>query len=144
MQEYSPFFQTLYDQQEPVGQIGRGTHYSVLRAVIFPPLQAPKYHDFAVIWDEDHDTRVIDVIYQIYCMGKLQNFYFFGERKGFFTALPHSPDLFGDNIEVENDSWNFDSHTTIISDSQESVELYLKSIDMLWKLGSKPITSLPK
>lgn len=29
---YCPFFQTLHDETRPVGNLGRGTHYSVLRA----------------------------------------------------------------------------------------------------------------
>ena len=78
MRTYSPFFQTLYDEQAPVGHLGRGTHYSVLRAAVFHDelgeilpenrYKGPhaKFHDFAVIWDEDHDKRVIEVIEQIY------------------------------------------------------------------------------
>jgi hypothetical protein len=33
MRTYSPFLHTLYDQPEPVGYLGRGTHYSILRAL---------------------------------------------------------------------------------------------------------------
>jgi predicted nucleic acid-binding protein len=56
MQTYSPYFKTLYDQPEPIGRLGRGTHYSVLRC-----LGLSGFHDFAIIWDEDHDKRVIAV-----------------------------------------------------------------------------------
>ena len=33
VQRYSHFFSTLYDETEPVGTLGRGTHYSVLRSL---------------------------------------------------------------------------------------------------------------
>lgn len=60
----SCFFHTLHDEPGRVGSLGRGTHYSVLRAVIWEP--EPRFHDFAVIWDEDHDTRIIGVLEQLY------------------------------------------------------------------------------
>jgi hypothetical protein len=79
MPKYSEFFQTLYDEQGPTIGLGRGTHYSVLRAVVFhdetgEPLPDARFTDFAIIWDEDHDTRVIDPIEDIYCRGLLPSF----------------------------------------------------------------------
>ena len=35
MRKYSDFFKTLHDEQAPTGNLGRGTHYSILRAVVF-------------------------------------------------------------------------------------------------------------
>ena len=92
MQQYSPFFQTLHDEIAPTGYLGRGTHYSVLRAVIFhdplgKPLSSGQFADFAVIWDEDHDVRVIEPIQEIYRRGLLSSFLMFGERKGTFSAV---------------------------------------------------------
>jgi hypothetical protein len=92
MQKYSDFFQTLHDEQTPTGYLGRGTHYSVMRAVTFhdargKPFIEGQYTDFAVIWDEDHDTRVIEPIEEIYRKGFLSSFLMFGERKGSFTAI---------------------------------------------------------
>ena len=57
MTKYSHFFQTIYDEKKPVGYLGRGTHYSVLRAIVFqaPILQVMNhalFHDFAIIWDD--------------------------------------------------------------------------------------------
>src|SRR5687767_11217749 len=92
MRSYSPFFQTLHDEPAPIGNIGRGTHYSILRALAFQDcfgktVLPARYHDFAVIWDEDHDDRVIPIIEQVYRIGLLPRFVYFGERKGMLTAL---------------------------------------------------------
>lgn len=96
MRTYSPFFQTLHDEPAPVGIFGDGAHYSVLSAVIFhdylgEPLRFALDHTFAVIWDGDHDERVIKVIEQIYRRGLLPRFTYFGERKGNFTAILIDP-----------------------------------------------------
>src|SRR3984893_19514823 len=73
---YSPFFKTLHDETHPVGHFGRGTHYSVLQVPIWQdqwlnPLPLGSLLDFAVIWDEDHDERVIEVIENNYISGRL-------------------------------------------------------------------------
>jgi hypothetical protein len=71
MRSYSDFFKTLHDETGPTGYLGRGTHYSVLRAIVFHDpsgrvLPQGQFADFAVIWDEDHDTRVMKPIEEIY------------------------------------------------------------------------------
>ena len=170
MRTYSPFFQTLYDEQEPVGTLGRGTHYSILRAIVFHDEDGKiipcdryrnaksNYHDFAIIWDEDHDTRVINVIEKIYQEGLLPCFSIFGERKAGFSALFCSErDDIPLHIKVSvqqrceetisniyNDVWHVQLGTLmrsqgIINANDEDIVLYLKNINMLWKLGSKPI-----
>jgi hypothetical protein len=92
MQRYSDFFKTLHDETNPTGYLGRGTHCSILRAVVFhdpvgKPLPEGQFADFAVIWDEDHDVRVMEPIEEIYRRGLLSSFLMFGERKGSFTAV---------------------------------------------------------
>src|SRR5690606_15837476 len=87
MKKYSPYFTTLYDQQAPVGKLGRGTHYSILRATCWDLLEdysrtRAKHFDFAILWDEDHDTRIIQCIEELYLEGLLPRFIAFGERKG--------------------------------------------------------------
>ena len=67
MKLYSPFFQTLHDERSPAGHLGDGTHASILRAMVFSdpyqrPLSGGIEVDFAVIWDADHDTRVIKAV----------------------------------------------------------------------------------
>ncbi len=92
MRNYSDFFKTLYDETVPAGYLGRGAHYSILRATVFHdplgrPLPEGRFTDFAVIWDEDHDVRVIEPIEQIYRAGILSSFIMFGERDRLFTAI---------------------------------------------------------
>lgn len=170
MHVYSPFFETLYDEQDPVGYLGRGTHYSILRATVFHDEDGKlipatlyrnatsKHHDFAVLWDEDHDTRVIKVIEKIYQEGLLPCFSFFGERKACFNAL-FSKEIASipQHIEISiehhceetiskfyNDVWHKQLGTplnpaAIVNDKENDVVLYLKNINMLWHLGSKDI-----
>jgi Bacterial RNA polymerase, alpha chain C terminal domain len=92
MRTYSDFFKTLHDETGPTGHLGRGTHYSVLRAIVFhdplgKALPEGQFADFAVIWDEDHDERVMVPIEEFYRRGILSSFLVFGERKGAFTAI---------------------------------------------------------
>jgi len=105
MQAYSDFFKTLHDETSRTGYLGRGTHYSVLRAVVFHdtmgrPLSEGQFADFAVIWDEDHDTRVMEPIEEIYRRGLLSSFQMFGEHKGAFTAVLSKEVPFADGTPI--------------------------------------------
>ncbi len=168
--QYSTLFTTIYDQPEPVGQIGRGTHYSVLRSVewfdfMWNPLKTPQIHDFAVIWDEDHDKRIIKRIEKMYMDNLLAPVQFIGERKGCFTVIPASKFYYGispedfenykEKVEIIceglSDSWHlefgfFDKSpwspqntepSTISKDDDEIIVSYLRTIDYLWNLGTK-------
>jgi len=163
---YSSFFQTLYDELRPVGNLGRGTHYSVLRAATWHdtrlrPLKKSALLDFAVVWDEDHDTRVIEVIHELYFDGLLAPIRFIGERKGGLSVLIapevvaewRESDLvqYSERIEERvvqcseklGDSWpvSVDSVSgdhSIISADRVHIEIYLRCIQMLWNLGLKP------
>ncbi len=165
MQTYSDFFQTLHDETQPTGHLGRGTHYSVLRAVTWhgpnrQPLKEAHYLDFAIIWDEDHDSRVIHPIELLYKRGWLSSAIIVGERKAGFTFLMPD-DLYESTSQLErqklqaelddlmqsleDDPWNGDLGSIpaggdgIINDQKEKVQLYLRTIEMLWQLGVKPI-----
>jgi hypothetical protein len=168
MKKYSDFFKTLHDEQSPTGYLGRGTHYSILRAVVFNDasgsyLPRAQFADFAVIWDEDHDERVIEPIEKIYRYGLLPHFLMFGERKGIFSAVlanqGQEPDqasslqaaLHAITQDLE-DSWPAQVVTSLDSDdlsiidaTVEKTSLYLKNLAMLWELGVKPpsITETP-
>lgn len=92
IKQYSTLFSCLYDEAQPVGNLGRGTHYSVFRSIEWLnvnrlPIPLPQVHDFSVIWDEDHDERVVNVIENIYMAGFLSPVQFIGERKGTLTVL---------------------------------------------------------
>jgi len=173
MSEYSKLFSCLYDEKKPVGNLGRGAHYSVFRTaewknVILQPLDLAEVHDFAVIWDEDHDTRVIPVIERLYIKGLLSPVQFIGERKGKLTIIAaarlwgHSDKIWADWVQkvtdvgndADGDYWNvhigrFDRSTFnglphqtdpqgIINDGDERVITYLRNIDNLWRLGTRP------
>jgi hypothetical protein len=114
--------------------------------------------DFAAIWDEDHDDRVIDAIMMLYVGGLLSPVRYIGERKGTLTILlasdlisdwdPEKRQQYRDDIsdmcQCLEDPWTAhvagigeDGHS-IIHASPEKVALYLKNIDMLWQLGVGP------
>lgn len=157
------FLKCLHEETAPTGTLGRGTHYSVYRAVIWHdesgrPLETAKLHDFAIIWDEDHDERIFTVIQKIYLSGFLSSLLFIGERKGGFTALMSDEAYkklgndkrseMRDQIaeftaEVNGDSWSAELHHissqehSIIQDDGRRVHLYLENLKMLWELGSK-------
>jgi len=167
MNPYCPFFETLHDETKPVGHLGRGTHYSVLRAVVFQDaegnsLKEGHFHDFAVIWDEDHDDRVMEPIYKLYCAGLLSSFLVFGERKGMLAAL--IPEKLSKNKiyrgflceqlqkactdMVHGDWWStaigeMASPAGIINAHDHEIALYLSNINMLWGLGIKTIKHPP-
>lgn len=170
---YSTLFSCLYDEPAPVGKLGRGTHYSIFRSVewldvVRRPLAVPQVHDFAVIWDEDHDERVIDAVEGLYMAGLLSPIQFIGERKGFLTvivaakfyysgteadtqAYVNAVEAIGQSLD---DAWTtevgmFDRapgnpHQNnpggIIADQGRRVQTYLENIDGLWRLGTKDFT----
>ncbi len=149
MRVYSPFFSTLYDEAGPVGSLGRGTHYSILRAVIWPNGE-PRFHDFAVIWDEDHDLRIIWVIEQLYARRLLQPIIAIGERKGGVTALTSTsqPQSYESGVyevtsDVPSDSFGAEIQLfpgidgMVINDTTARVRDYLAGIHALWVLGTK-------
>jgi hypothetical protein len=171
VRQYSKLFTCLYDEPAPIGAIGRGTHYSVFRSVEWldvtrRQLPLPQIHDFAVIWDEDHDERVIEAVERIYMAGLLSPIQFIGERKGGLTAVVAARFYFiGNEGETEayrraieaitqglDDPWpaelgSFDRspgspHQTftqgLIQDSDHRAGVYLANIDSLWGLGTKP------
>ena len=165
---YSTLFACLYDQAEPVGLIGRGTHYSVMRTTQWrddmgSATDHPKIHDFAVIWDEDHDDRVIAVIDRLHLSGLLWPVVFIGERKGSLSLLiSETADMSGavddsykDRVQsmcndVNGDVWhcdfgrfdrslgNIDNRTFpggLINDCDDKVIAYLQGVSVVWRLG---------
>ena len=156
MKTYSPFFQTIYDQpKEFFGQLNygkenHGVHYSIFRANCWHyqsllESKTCRFQDFAVIWDEDHDTRIIKVIEKIYCAGLIAPILFFGERKGFLSMYgsnslsPMNLSIFEKKIKkiVQSmpDPWTLEN-TKITSD--------LHKICDLWALGNKDVYDEPK
>lgn len=155
MPQYSPFFEVIHDEQQPVGILGRGTHYSVFQYPSWVTetgslLSKPKRHRFAIIWDEDHDIRVIRVLEGLYLAGLLTSVVFAGERKGTFTAILSSAidatrkqELHGAFTGIASsgdDSWPVELFSSgeaggIISADAEMVQTYLNNLRNIWQLG---------
>lgn len=160
MQNYSPLFHTLHDETSQIGTLGRGTHYSVLSAVQWvdktkKPLHVPCIQRFAVLWDEDHDERIIDVVERAYMSGIFAPVLCVGERKGTLRILVDrefyeviegdwaSYHLAWSDIckDVCGDVWSFDqielidNPKQIIDDDDAKVRTYLANINNLWELG---------
>lgn len=166
MQSYSPYFQTIHNEPAPYGDLGRGTHYSVLRAAVWHnqdltlQKQTALILTFAVIWDEDHDIRVIQAAEQLYLQGTLPAAIFIGERKGSFSFLTEAGcalaqfdeqwkflqrDVQEAANDNEGDSWPAEVHQytakehSIIHADHRKVLVYLENIKQLWHLGiSRP------
>jgi hypothetical protein len=160
---YCPFFQTLHDEKQPVGRLGQGTHYSVLRVPTWQdPLMNHLEHgallDFAIIWDDDHDERVIEVIQTLYMAGLLAPVRYIGERKGMLSVLVDPAvvqawgaekfDVYGKKVhriaQSLDDPWPAEVRSadvrehSIIHSTPAHIAIYLQNIQMLWQLGVKP------
>jgi len=134
-----------------------------LRAVVFRDanlnlLDRGVEADFAIIWDADHDTRVIKAVEAIYRAGWLSSILMIGERKGtlhavvcgntqedwrqegFLRLLEGYLDIVAQTT-VERDPWLSSLRTLanpdrkIIDDEDDKVRLYLANLKMLWRLG---------
>lgn len=162
---YSQFFHPLHDEKEPHGNLGRGTHYSVFEAPQWFDLQRKlvpggraKVQRFGVIWDEDHDERIISLAEKAYMLGIFAPVLFIGERKASLNVVVS--DDFYDYIErvdgasyhitwkdlasdVFGDYWNFEGivplrragSAGIIASENQAVATYLSNIQNLWGLG---------
>jgi hypothetical protein len=109
--------------------------------------------DFAVIWDKDHDTRVIKAVENIYRAGFLGSILMIGERQGMLNAIVsehvQDPKLLSsleDKLravakKMEGDPWSSSlcrlegPNHEIIDDLDHRVSLYLTNLKMLWRLG---------
>jgi len=168
IRQYSTLFSCLHDEPGPVGELGLGAHYSIMScATWFDDMRTPSdrglVHKFAVVWDQDHDERVIEVIEDIYMAGHLSPVRFVGERKGnlflvvdnyYFSNISDKERIgYIDRVSciacARGDSWAtevacFDSEYSrnddlkvsgIIFDHEPNVRAYLAFIDTLWGLG---------
>lgn len=169
---YSTYFHCIYDQASEEGRMGRGAHYSVFRAierldVDMKPSIVPQVHNFAVVWDEDHDRRVITAAESLYMNDLLAPVQFVGERKGTLTLVLAARALtYMDMSEREysakvekvlqssgiEDYWpvvigSYDRSRQsphqrrpeyLIAENSDVVLSYLDTIDHMWDLGSRP------
>lgn len=134
------------------GWMQRHSHYSDEPRIDF--------HDMAIIWDEDHDTRVITAI-ELMIRSGLHGYdiRFMGERKGALSIVfggiypPFIPMVNKKIKDLANeleDPWTVsvkclsDADHSIIDAYQPNVSAYLHGIDALWGLGGKSANVIPK
>lgn len=150
---YSNFFETLYDEEKPIG-IDIDFHYSILQAVVLSTHDRMKLFRFGVIWDEDHDSRIIDTIEEIYFAGLLPHFLFFYERKGNFFAITRKriysrgKEYLTEKIDKitqsQDDPWEThiirgiddadNLHGTPTAKERFDIKNYLKNIKLMWRM----------
>ena len=145
MNTYSEFFTTLHDESAPEGT--QGTHYSVLQALVWVPQMS--IHDFAVIWDRDHDSRIIWVAEQLYVRLLLHSVLFIGESESRVTIL--TAGVGTNEFEVglkeicdrvpsycsDISVGVFRSSCGYITHESNEVAAYLEGINILWSLGTR-------
>jgi hypothetical protein len=93
--KYSRHLHCIYDEPAPTGKIGRGTHYSVVQALSWRSskgefLKQAAVQNVAIIWDEDHDLRIIFCVEALLMAGLLHVISMIGERKGGVTIVFNS------------------------------------------------------
>jgi len=165
---YSTLLQCLHDQAHPV--VPHYGHYSVFRAVdsrdvTQKPTPLPRVHDFAVIWDDDHDDRIIPVIEEMLMAGLLPGVQFIGEHKGTLTIILAARTYWVIDLEAfktkvtkltqaAGDFWDvrvgmFDHSPNslrtghqcdfqeILGLAEDATHAYLLAIDGMWNLGTK-------
>jgi len=157
---YSPFFRTLHDEKSPVVELCGGMHYSILRLISWhdkylKSLQRAHFQDVAIVWDGDHDTRLISVLQSLYFSGLMPPVLFVGERKGMLWLLldPEAANRL-DLEEYEKrtvdavgqsgigDSWSVELESEVAQPglfglSGLESKTYLDCINLLWHPGIK-------
>lgn len=78
MRQYSPLFQTIVEWEE---------QFSILRCIHFArrmdyTTPIPMWQDFVLLWDADHDTRIINLLERLYLANQLWGIVGIGETKG--------------------------------------------------------------
>lgn len=170
-QSYSTLFACIYDQTGSAAAVGGNPPYSVLRSTQARDrdgrgCRRMTLHDFVVVWDDDHDERVIHVLERLHMAGILWPLVFASENRGNLTLLYQGnldlPPGYEDEVRSIcngdlGDSWNvrlvpfnrpsvFDFNTDVnaVPGAGENAISYLCSIDRQWKLGlrEKPLVEL--
>lgn len=106
----------------------------------------PAFHDFAVLWDGDHDRRIIWYAEKLFEADLLQQVVFIGECKATVTIYTATPPSDGFEAETQKiasvaPSDNFSCFTELFGSSplMEGHAAYLEGIRALWQLGPKPL-----
>ena len=141
---HSPFFQTLHDGSRSADRLGGRTHYSVLRVPIWHdewlnPVTQASLLDFAIIWDEDHDVRVMDAVEEMYFAGLLSPVRFIGERNGRLAVL-----LAARTIEAWTEGTLRDYKAAVDRISQGMAEPWASTVDEMFGREHSIMDGLPR
>ncbi len=166
MKVYSDFFKTMYDDRSHM-HISHGVHYSILRSLCWSDynlsveegtLHQSYYHDLCVVWDEDHDERIFELINILHINGLLPAINYIGERKGAVSIIINPNirrssrqyfeerffEIFGgETVTLPSDQWHVEfcgeddlQGSYILGNSTES-QLFVFSVNHLWGPGIK-------
>ena len=86
------FFKSLHYKISPAGKSKQNKHFSVLRAgpsSNMPPNfeDISTYQAFVIIWEKEHNIKVIKIVEKLYSERLLSPILFIEERKGFLTII---------------------------------------------------------
>jgi hypothetical protein len=168
VRQYSDRITCIYDEQESLTNLGHGTHYSIFTSSNYhwsktKSINEYVTHIFAIIWDADHDIRIIKTIEQLHDANLLWPISFIGEHSNWVTVLYGSKTMGAvepdNNYEIEisdiierNEysewmyNYNFYQNpgdrpadqlfrTDIVRDCTWRSGAYIQGIDALWQLG---------
>ena len=62
-------------------------------------------HRFAIVWDSDHDERVVEAIHLLMVMGHMDYVDAIGERSGMLTLWTTADRKIPDQINISKDRW---------------------------------------
>lgn len=151
--QYSEFFRTEYDEQHNVGALE--AHYSIICAPLLAKPDSPiELQRLAVIWDQDHDERVIALLEAAYFQGLLApSIFCIAEHKGHVAVITNG-DLGESERQRQSRFWQRISDDVIVDDKfvvnvmleeeyilelsprlRSTFKTYFEHIDNAWTLG---------
>lgn len=98
-------FSCLHEEPAHSNSLDREVHHSVFRAALGLKLNGVRKNkiyvqDFAVLWDEDHDKRVILVAEALLVENMFSHVLFIGEREGSLSLVLNT-DTIGENFDED-------------------------------------------
>jgi hypothetical protein len=169
--KYSTILACLFDQAGPAIVNGGNPSYSIFRVTqardqIGQRVDRMTVHDLAIIWDDDHDERVVYALERLHLAGLLWPVVFASENRGTLTMFIQGGLSLPSNFEEEvreacsaavKDNWhvtfpiynrpspfNFNPGLDVVPGASLNAISYLCAIDAQWKLGlrEKPLVDL--
>lgn len=157
MRQRSPCFEMIYDESAPANLIGSDIHYSVVQCLQWFDTNGKQFQDgraklqdIGILWDGDHDTRVMDVLAAAYLRKLLAPVLFINEHKGHLTILLDSSQKIVDEetyrkswldcLAYSNDNWTMaidlmEVPSEISGLRGDALRTYLQNIGNMWLIG---------